>query len=152
MRICSFTPKRHTGRPSSGLSIEENCTSAASTTVIPPDTLDLHRVVGADEGRRVLVETDADRERVVGERGQQPAQTVTLPEMLVDDEPIGEPEARREAHGAGDGVLPHRRRRSCARTGTRRRRWCRPTGTPAAFNCRTALATGVPPIKVESRS
>ena len=53
---------------------------------------------GLDEGRRVLVETDADGERVVGERGEQPAQAVALPEMLVDDEPVGEPETRRETH------------------------------------------------------
>ena len=66
-------------------------------------TLDVHDVVRLDEGRRVLVEADADRERVIGERGQQPAQTVTLPEMLVDDEPIGDPETGREPHRAGHG-------------------------------------------------
>jgi len=37
VRICIFTPKRQTGRPSGTLSMEENCTSAASTTVMAPE-------------------------------------------------------------------------------------------------------------------
>src|SRR6266436_47710 len=64
--------------------------------------LDLDGVVGPDEGRRVLIEPDTDRERVVSERGEQAAQAVTLAEMLIDDEAVGEAQARREPHAAGD--------------------------------------------------
>jgi len=53
-------------------------------------SLDLDGVVGPDESRRILVEPDTDRERVVSERGEQAAQPVTLAEMLVDDEAVGE--------------------------------------------------------------
>ncbi len=67
--------------------------------------LDLDGLVGADESRRVLVEADADRERVVRQRREQAAEPVALAEVLVDDEAVGEAEARREAHAARD----HRR-------------------------------------------
>ena len=45
----------------------------------------LERLVRPDEGGGVLVEPDADGERVVGQRGEQPAQPVALAEVLVDD-------------------------------------------------------------------
>src|SRR5262245_25261803 len=64
--------------------------------------LDLECLVGPDEGGRVLVEPEAHRERVVGERGDEAAEAVALAEMLVDDEAVGEPEARREADAARD--------------------------------------------------
>src|SRR5580658_5093455 len=60
----------------------------------PPAAFDFDRLVRTDERRGVLVETDADRERVVGQRGEQSADAVALPEMLVDDEAIGEPQTR----------------------------------------------------------
>src|SRR5580658_6911415 len=63
---------------------------------------DLDHLVGADEGGGVFVESDADRERVVGQRRQQPSQPVALAEVLVDDEAVGESESRRELHAAGD--------------------------------------------------
>src|SRR5207342_1655568 len=55
-----------------------------------------------DEGRGVFVETDADRERIEGERGEQATDAITLAEMLVDDETIGQTQAGRQAHAAGD--------------------------------------------------
>src|SRR6202008_742841 len=64
--------------------------------------LDLERLVRADERAGVLVESDADRERVVGERGDEPPEAVALAEMLVDDEPVREAEARREPDAARD--------------------------------------------------
>src|ERR1700730_17052344 len=51
--------------------------------------LDLDGLVGPDERRRVLIEPDTDRERVVSERGEQAAQAVTLEEMLIDEEAVG---------------------------------------------------------------
>ncbi len=51
---------------------------------------DFNGFVGPDECRGVLVEADADGERVVGERGDEPAQAVALAEMLVDDEAVGQ--------------------------------------------------------------
>ncbi len=98
---CTVRPSRQTGSPSSAWAIEENCSPPASTTVTAPRTFDFERVVGADERRGVLVEADADRERVVGERGHEAAEAVALAEMLVDDEAVGQAEARREADDAG---------------------------------------------------
>src|SRR6185503_19023324 len=64
--------------------------------------LDLERLVRPDEGGRVLVEPEADRERVVGERGDEAAEAVALAEVLVDDESIREAEARREPYAPGN--------------------------------------------------
>ena len=79
-------------------------------------------VVGAYDGRRVLVESHADAERVVGEGGEQSAETVTLPKMLIDDHLFEQPEARcqrdhvRTGRGSllpeRDHVLGHERRSS----------------------------------------
>ena len=46
-----------------------------------PDHLQV--VARTDERRRILVQPDADRKRVVRERGQQPAKAIALPEMLI---------------------------------------------------------------------
>ena len=70
----------------------------------PPAAHDLERLVRPDERGGVLVEAEADRERVVGERGEQAAEPVALAEVLVDDEAVGEPEPGRER------TLPDRRR------------------------------------------
>ena len=80
----------------------------------------LERVVGADEGGRVLVEPDAVGERIGGESGEQAAQPVALLEVLVHDHPVREPEpgsqrdharARRGSLVAvGDHVLGQERR------------------------------------------
>ena len=64
--------------------------------------LDLDGLVRADERGRVFIETDADGKRVVGQGGDQTAQPVALAEMLVDDEAIGESQARRQPHAARD--------------------------------------------------
>ena len=58
----------------------------------PPTTSSVSS--GADERRRVLVQADADRERVVGQRREQAAQPVALAEVLVDDDAVGEAEPR----------------------------------------------------------
>ena len=50
-----------------------------------------------DEGGGVLVEADADGERVVGERGEEAAEAVALAEVLVDDDAVREAEARARA-------------------------------------------------------
>src|SRR5215469_15754615 len=63
--------------------------------------LDLHHLVRPDEGCRVLVEPDPDGEGVVGKRGEQPPEAIALTEMLIDDETVGQPQARREPHAAG---------------------------------------------------
>ena len=66
---------------------------------------DFERFVGADENRGIFIESDADRERVVRQRGDEAAQPIALPEMLIDHEPVCEPQARGQPHAAGD----HRR-------------------------------------------
>ena len=58
----------------------------------------LEAVARRDERSRVLVETDADGERIVGQRRQQAAEAVALAEVLVDDELVGQPETRRHGH------------------------------------------------------
>ena len=63
--------------------------------------LDLERVVGRDEGGGVLVQADADGERVVGQRRGQAAEAVALAEMLVDHEAVGQAQPRCQAHAAG---------------------------------------------------
>src|SRR5258708_37627376 len=62
--------------------------------------LDLDGLVRPDEGGGVLVEADADGKRVVGQRRDQTAEAITLPEVLIDDEAVREAEARREAYAA----------------------------------------------------
>src|SRR5258708_20736849 len=64
--------------------------------------LDFDGLVRADEGGCVFIETDAYGKRVVGQRGDQTAQAVTVTEVLVNDETIGESQPRREPHAAGD--------------------------------------------------
>src|SRR5207249_1462981 len=54
-----------------------------------------------DECRRVLVQPDPQGERVVAQRRKQPAQPVPLAEVLVDDDPVREPQPRRECHDPG---------------------------------------------------
>ena len=56
---------------------------------------DLEIISRTNERSGVLVQTDTDRERIVGQRRQQPAQPVPLPKMLVDDEAVGQPQAWR---------------------------------------------------------
>ena len=98
--MCSRTPIRHTGSPSLAAAIDECASSEASTIVIAPVPT-TSSVVGADERGGVLVEADADRERVVGERGEQAAEAVALAEVLVDDEAVGEAEPGRQRDAAG---------------------------------------------------
>src|SRR5690606_31022543 len=62
--------------------------------------LHLQHVVGPDEGGGVLVQADADRERVEGQRRDQAAEAVALAEVLVDDEAIGQAEPGRQPHAA----------------------------------------------------
>src|SRR6516162_6968225 len=64
--------------------------------------LDLHHLVRPDEDRRVLVEPDAHCKGVVGDRGEEPAEAIALAKMLIDDETVGESQAGREPHAAGD--------------------------------------------------
>jgi len=64
--------------------------------------LHFDRLIRSDERPRVLIEADADREGVVGQRREQAPEPVALAEMLVDDETVGEPEPRRQAHAAGN--------------------------------------------------
>ena len=59
---------------------------------------DLDPIVRVDEGGGIFIQADAGREGIVGQRGQQPADPVALAEVLVDDDPIGEAEARRQSH------------------------------------------------------
>ncbi len=54
-----------------------------------PAPLDLDGLVAPDEHGGILVESDADRERVVGERGEEPPEAVALAEVLIDDEAVG---------------------------------------------------------------
>ena len=54
----------------------------------------LERLVRPDERGRVLVQPDADGKRIVGQGGQQPAEPVALAEVLVDDDPVGQAQAR----------------------------------------------------------
>src|ERR1700674_4267232 len=65
-------------------------------------TLDFDGFVRAYEGGCVFIETDAYGKRVVSQRGDQTAQAVTLTEVLVNDETIGESHPRREPHAARD--------------------------------------------------
>ena len=52
------------------------------------------------KGRRVLIETNADRKRIVGEGGNEASQTVALTKVLVDDESIGQSQTRRQPDAA----------------------------------------------------
>ena len=71
-----------------------------------PTTHDLERFVRTDESGRVLVQPDADRERIVGQRGEQPTKPVTLPEVLVDEDPVGESQSRGQGDDLGPGQGP----------------------------------------------
>lgn len=62
---------------------------------------DGQRLVGSDEPRGVLVEAEADRVGVVGDRRQQAPDAVALPEVLVDDDAVREPESGGERHAVG---------------------------------------------------
>src|SRR4029453_13943806 len=64
-----------------------------------PDHFD--HVVRTYEGRRILVEPQPNRERIVGQRSQETSQPVALPEVLVNDDTIGEAEAWGERDDAG---------------------------------------------------
>ena len=99
IRTCTLSPSRHTGESS------PTCPSTRTRIrgVDHGDTaaaLDFERVVRADERRGVFVQADADRERVVGQRGEQAAEPVALAEMLVDHETVGQAQSRRQAHAA----------------------------------------------------
>src|SRR5690606_25806587 len=59
-------------------------------------TVDVHDVVRAEEGGGVLVEADTDGKGVKSEDREQPAEPVALAEVLVDDDAVGQTEARRE--------------------------------------------------------
>ena len=113
----------------------------------------LERLVRADERRRVLVQADADGERIVGQRGEQPAQPVALAEVLVDDDPVGETRARAPGSRSWPAARrPPCRTRSCARRGTRRRPRCRPRASPPRSAAGAPWPPAVPPIMVLSRS
>ena len=62
-----------TGWPSETLSIDEKLDVPGIDDRDAAAAFDFERLVGADERRGVLVEADADRERVVGQRGDQAA-------------------------------------------------------------------------------
>ena len=47
------------------------------------------RVAGLDKGCRIFIETEADGERIVSKCSQQPAQSIALAKVLVDDEGVG---------------------------------------------------------------
>ena len=64
--------------------------------------LDLDVLIGSDEGGRVFIESNADGEGVVCQGGNQPSHPVSLAEMLVDDETVGQPQTRRQPHTAGN--------------------------------------------------
>ena len=83
--MCNLIPIRLTGSPPRAASIEECDSSRGVDHGDRPAADHLDPVVRAEEGRRVLVEADPDRERIVGQRGEQAAQPVALAEMLVDD-------------------------------------------------------------------
>ena len=59
---------------------------------------DFELVVRAYEGGRIFVEADTDRKRVVRERREQATEAVALPEMLIDDELVGQAQPRRHRH------------------------------------------------------
>src|SRR5210317_125270 len=61
----------------------------------PTATDDFEFVTALDEGRRIFVEAKTNGERVVSKRSQKASKTVALAKMLIDDERIGQPEARR---------------------------------------------------------
>src|SRR5271167_768835 len=64
--------------------------------------LDFEGFVRADERGGIFIEADADGKRVVGERGDQTAQAVALPEVLVNDESIRESQAGCKTYAARD--------------------------------------------------
>src|SRR5258708_20668617 len=64
--------------------------------------LDLDGFIRSDEGGRILIEPNADRKRIVGQRGDEPSQAVSLAKMLIDDEAVGQAQAWSEPHAARD--------------------------------------------------
>ena len=46
---------------------------------------DLHDVIGADDAGRVLIHSEPEKARVLGDQAEQPSEPVPLLEMLVDD-------------------------------------------------------------------
>ena len=84
----------------------------------PPD--DLHDVIGTDDARGVLVDTETEQRRILGDEREQPSEAIPLLEMLVDDDAWEHAEARRDlghpvlgrrsGRPEGDHVRRHRRR------------------------------------------
>ena len=100
-------------------------------------------VVGVDERGGVLVEAEADGERVVGERGEQAAEPVALAEVLIDDDAVGEPEARARASTMpARGVGPSSPKAIMCSDRIAAPAEVPPTATPRALRRRIALATG----------
>ena len=58
---------------------------------------DREDAIRIDERRGVLVQADADRERIVRERGEQTSEAIALAKMLIDHDAVGESEARDQA-------------------------------------------------------
>ena len=155
-RMCNRKPIRLTGCPRRRRSIDGMARCGGIDHGDRAAALHLERVVGADEGGGVLVQPDADGERVVGQRGDQPAEPVALAEVLVDDEAVGQPQARARARTLSprrrgpsspkrDHVLaqdaapalvpPTARRRRCAAAAAWPR-GCRRASSRAATGCR----------------
>ena len=102
-----MSPIRHTASFFRTRAMEENSISDGSTMVSAPLPTTSSVSSGAMNAGGVLVQPDPDGERVVGQRGEQPAQPVALAEVLVDDDPVGEAEPGSEGHvpGPGRGAL-----------------------------------------------
>ena len=100
-RMCTVRPSRQTGSSSRDLGHRGKREAVGIDHGDRAAAFHFQGVVRADEGGGVLVQADADRERVVGQRRDQAAEAVALAEMLVDDEAVGQAQARGQAHAAG---------------------------------------------------
>jgi len=95
-------------------------------------TLDLDGLVRSDKGSRVFIQTDPDREWIVGQGRDQAPETVALTEMLTD-EPSSPKAIICSLRMLAPALVP-------------------PTVTPWALRTRMSFATGVPPSRVVSRN
>ena len=98
----------------------------------PCRSLSVEAITRLDECGGILVQTQPDGERVVGERREQSAEPVALPEVLVDDELVGQAEARchRDHVGARGAALDA----ACNHVLGHECRACRRTGNVHAFD------------------
>ena len=110
------------------------------------------RVVGADEGGGVFVDTESDEDRIVRQRGKQPAQSIALAEVLIDDDVGVRPKPGTMVTIPARGVGPSSPHAIMCSRHTRHRRWYRRRACRRRLAMRAGGATGVPPRMVESRS